>query len=76
MEVQLRTYSGGLIFVPTLKEAFKIVKETPEIWKISFDVSSDERVRLVRTPNGWLYEPILLYDWEEKIRQLAKEDSY
>jgi hypothetical protein len=59
MEVQLRDEVGVLTFKETLKEAFEYADEHREVWKISFDAPSGERVRLVRSLVGWMYDPIL-----------------
>lgn len=56
--IQTRSNDGGLAIYPTLADAFRAAEKDPEIWKISFDGKSEERVRLIRTEGGWLYEDI------------------
>lgn len=63
MLVQTRSEDSGLEEFATLKEAFDRAEEDKSIWKISFTISSGERVRLVREwdqyfKDIWVYEPI------------------
>jgi hypothetical protein len=45
---QVRDEEGGLEYFDTLKEALEKAKKNRSIWKISFSLPSEERVRLVR----------------------------
>ena len=56
--IQVRFNNGSLAVYETLADAFRAAEEDEEIWKISFDGKSGERVRLIRTEGGWLYEDI------------------
>lgn len=57
--IQLRDSEGGVWEVDTFKEAFEAAKENPSIWKISWP-EDDNRIRLVRGEDGWVYEPIII----------------
>lgn len=56
--IQTRDNDGALMQFQTLADAFRAAERDPEIWKISFDGQSGERVRLIRVEGGWLYEDI------------------
>lgn len=55
--VQTRSISGELKYHNTLTEALIYAKANEGVWKISFSFE-EERVRLVRSPEGWVYEDI------------------
>lgn len=57
--IQLRDSEGGIREVDTFKEAFEAAKEDRSIWKISWP-EDDNRIRLVRGEDGWVYEPIVV----------------
>jgi hypothetical protein len=71
-EFQTRSEWNGLKYFESLKLAMAEAKKDPSVWKISFNVVTEERVRLVRYTkwsnftNGkrmigkdeWHYEPI------------------
>ena len=59
LEVQTRNAQGELRFFPTLKAAFAHAVEDPTVWKVSFELPSDERVRLVRQADRWVYVHIM-----------------
>jgi len=61
LEVQTRDESGELKFFKTIKEAFAYATQNKEVWKISFSIG-EERVRLVRTHVGFVYEPLIQED--------------
>lgn len=65
MEVQTRSSCGELKYFPTLREAQDYADENPEVWKISFALSTGERVRLVKREAGWV--------WEDIMREVEKE---
>lgn len=58
IEVQTRSETDGLRLFPSLKEAMDHAARDESVWKVSFSLPTDERVRLVRREDGWLYEPI------------------
>lgn len=58
---QLRTYDGGLSYYPTLVEALKAAEQNKEVFKLSFNAATGERVRLIRSDNGdWHFDPIVV----------------
>jgi hypothetical protein len=65
MDIQTRSEETGLRTFSTLVNAFTHAKEDLTVWKISFEVPSGERVRLVRNTdqgddlNTWFYEPLM-----------------
>ncbi len=66
--VQTKKYNGEIRQHNNLKEALACAKEDPDVWKISFNTMSDERVRLVKRPvdgkdDVWVFVPIM-YDGE------------
>jgi len=61
MEVQTRSSCGELKYFPTLREARDYADGNSEVWKISFALSTGERVRLVKRDAGWVWEDIV---WE------------
>lgn len=69
-EVQTRNARGELQFFSTLDAAFHHAEEDPTVWKISFPVTTNERVRLVKGADGkWVYENIM----DEVLKTLEKE---
>lgn len=61
--VQVRDSEGGLFYFSTLREAMQYANDpTYDIWKVSFEIQSGERVRLTRTEFGgireWVYDPL------------------
>lgn len=72
LEVQTRCTWGSLQYFPTLKEAFREAAKNPEIYKVSFGLTSGERVRLVRGNDGnFYYEDIIA----EVQKELEKENT-
>ncbi len=70
LRVQTRSDRGELKYFFTVKEAFAQAAKDPEIYKVSFGLTSGERVRLVRREGGdFYYEDIMVAVEEE----LAKE---
>lgn len=60
LEVQTRNEEGALEFFSTLKEAVDHADQNPDVWKISFGLPTEERVRLVRNEEGkFVYEDIM-----------------
>ena len=60
MEVQVRSEETGIWSFSTIREALDAAKDDLTIWKISFDIESGERVRLVKNDNGFFeYHSIL-----------------
>lgn len=55
---QTRSEETGIKFFPTFKEALEETKKDSTIWKISFTLETGERIRLVYTQIGWVYEPL------------------
>jgi hypothetical protein len=51
LEVQTRRENGELRFFLTLKEALEDAKDE-QVWKISFNLSTRERVRFCTQANG------------------------
>lgn len=47
-EFQTRTEKGELRYFETLEAAMKYSQKNTDVWKISFPVSTGERVRLVK----------------------------
>lgn len=65
-EVQTRNREGAILQHSDFATAFAHAKEDVEVWKISFSLPTDERIRLVKDfyPNGvafWRWEPILSF---------------
>lgn len=58
-EVQTRSESGECRYFTTLAEAMQEAEADTAIWKISFSIPTGERVRLVRSKAGFVYDPIL-----------------
>lgn len=64
-DVQVRFISGECRMLESVKEAFQLAEQEPDIWKISW-AEGDHRVRLVRQNEYyqdavkpiWLYEPL------------------
>ena len=56
--IQTRSEETGLRQWRTLQDALTAAREDTTIWKISFEIEDDTRVRLVRDGEGWTYEPI------------------
>jgi len=57
MDIQLRSEETGIDTANTLGMALMSAKANPSIWKISFQIESGERVRLVRNnSNEWVLE--------------------
>lgn len=65
MKVQTRNAQGDLQFFPTLKEAYRHSEKDISVWKISFELESGERVRLVKRDGDWVWEDIM----REVLRQ-------
>jgi hypothetical protein len=59
--VQTRSEMNGLVFFDTVAEAIRHAEIDDTVWKISFDASTGERIRLVREHgHTWVYDPIVL----------------
>jgi len=72
LEVQTRSVQGELRFFTTVKEAFAEAEKDPDIYKVSFGLTSGERVRLVRgDDNRFFYEDIMT----EVLKSIEKEDG-
>jgi len=72
LEVQTRSVQGELRFFPTVKEAFAEAEKNQDIYKVSFGLTSGERVRLVRgEDNRFFYEDIMT----EVLKNLEKDDD-
>ena len=56
---QTRSETNGIHFYPTLESALFAAMMDETVWKVSFNVDVDTRIRLVRSRNGWVYEDIL-----------------
>ena len=59
-EIQTRTEDGDLHYYTTVVEAFAAAETDDAIWKISFALPSGTRIRLVRTPTGFVQEDLVL----------------
>lgn len=59
MDFQTRSEETGLKAHGSLKTALDHAARDHSVWKVSFTLETGERVRLVRTPNGWVYENVL-----------------
>lgn len=64
--VQTRSEENGIQTFNTLKEAMQHASKDRTVWKISFGLPSNERVRLIRIyeppcnrNHEWVYESIL-----------------
>lgn len=75
--VQTRSESGGLEYFDTVQKALVYANEHEDVWKISFEAKTGERIRLVRRPTydlandceagtNWSFEPIE-YDGGKKL---------
>lgn len=58
MQIQTRSDNGELLYFDTLRDALLAAQKDSEIWKISFALPTGERVRLVYSPSGWVFENI------------------
>jgi hypothetical protein len=58
-EYQTRSEIHGIHMYPTLESALFAAMQDETIWKISFSVDKETRIRLVRSRSGWIYEDIL-----------------
>jgi hypothetical protein len=70
MEVQVRSEETGIKTFPTVKEAMDYAEKDDTVWKVSFSISTGERVRLTRYDghSPFEYEPMEI-DWERKNRR-------
>lgn len=60
MEFQTRSESNGLEFFKSFKEALAHAEKDKTVWKISFSLPNDERIRLVKmNEDVWVYEDIM-----------------
>lgn len=57
--IQTRSEVSGLGTHLTFQDALKAARDDRTIWKISFDIEDDTRIRLVRTDKGWVYENVM-----------------
>lgn len=55
---QTRSESTGIDYHETMAEAISAAEKDQSIWKISFS-TADERIRLVRNGDCWVYEPLM-----------------
>ena len=65
MAIQTRNREGTLEYFPTLKEAYEHSLKDSTVWKISFDVPTGERMRLVKMSEDWV--------WQDMLREVKKE---
>lgn len=62
-DIQIKSTGGQVQFYTTIREAVKQAEKDPTIWKISFNIASGERIRLVRVePTFW----DRIFFWREK----------
>lgn len=59
MQVQTRNACGDLQFFPTLEAAYAHSEKDVSVWKISFELETGERVRLVKREDDWVWEDIM-----------------
>jgi len=59
MAIQTRNREGTLEYFPTLKEAYEHALKDTTVWKISFDIPTGERVRLVKMSEDWVWQDIM-----------------
>ena len=60
VEVQTRANDGEIRFFASVKKAFAYADRHPEVWKISWtDHGTLERIRMVRSESGWVYEDLM-----------------
>jgi hypothetical protein len=52
MSFQTSNRSGEILAFPSLRAAYDHAKQDRDVWKISFTLCTNERVRLVRTPDS------------------------
>ena len=57
--VQTRNEVSKILNHDTLEKAFDHTLLDTTVWKISFDAATGERVRLIKTSEGWTYEDIM-----------------
>jgi myo-inositol-hexaphosphate 3-phosphohydrolase len=56
---QLRSEKTGMHYFDTLQGAFQYAREDRSVWKISFNASNGERIRLINNELGdFLLEPM------------------
>jgi hypothetical protein len=62
LDVQVRSYNGGLNYFNSVTDAFEYAKTDFEVWKISWhEKESQRRVRFVRMDDDtWKFEPLLI----------------
>ena len=77
IEVQTRDQEGSLQYFPRVDEAIKFAETNSSVWKISFSISSGERIRLVRewveypTKSNWIFESM-----QEAIDDLFRQRGF
>jgi len=62
MEIQTRSQTGEIKFYNSLTSALADAKEDKKVWKVSFNAEDGERIRLIRTIEGWVYENVMSED--------------
>jgi len=61
--VQVRCESGEIKNFDTFNLAYEYAKQDRSVWKISFTIGTNERIRLVKNEfDEFIYEPIYFLD--------------
>ena len=61
MVFQTRSETNGILEFVSFDAALGEALKDKTVWKISFTIpETNERIRLVRSELGWLYEPIMV----------------
>lgn len=61
-EVQTRSEKNGINIYPKVVDAIKATESDSTIWKISFNTSGGERIRLTKSDEYqgcWIYDPLM-----------------
>jgi len=57
-EYQTRSENTGIVQHCSLHDAFLHAEKDKSVWKISWS-EGESRIRLVKTGDGWNYEPLM-----------------
>jgi hypothetical protein len=56
---QTRSEQTGIQTYKTFMDAMQATRDDKTIWKISFDLCDGDRIRLIKTEDGWIYENVM-----------------
>jgi hypothetical protein len=74
MSFQTRGHSGEILTFPSLREAYDHAKKNSDVWKISFTLCTNERVRLIRTQDSDQFVlSLLTEEMAEALRERGED---